>query len=107
MVESVSDIQGEINSTLDTKKIFSILLKKIKELLDFDNAFILLKKEERYSIIFQEGYFDKEEKNDRLFKSGFLDPITNSGRIIRLNKFRCRTYFGKNTKTLVHVLRSV
>lgn len=99
MVESVSNIQEEINSTLDTKKIFSILLKKIKELLDFDSAFILLKKDGKYNIIFQEGYFDKEEKNDRLFKSRYLDPLTNSGKILRLSKYRCKKYFGEKTKS--------
>ena len=101
IVESVSSIQEEINATLDTKKIFSILLKKIKEIIDFDSAFILLKKDNRYNIIFQEGYFDKEEKNHRLIKSKYLDPITNSGKIIRLNKYKCRTYFGEKINASV------
>ena len=101
IVESVSSIQEGINSTLDTKKIFSILLKKVKELIYYDSAFILLKKESRYSIIFQEGYFDKEEKNDKLFKSIYLDPITNNGKIIRLNKYKCRDYFGEKIKAAV------
>ena len=48
LVESISEIQGEISSTLDTKKIFFILLKRIKELFDFDSALVLLKREKKY-----------------------------------------------------------
>lgn len=99
LVESISEIQGELNITLNTKKIFSILLKKIKELFEFDSALILLKKSGKYGIIFQEGYFEKEEKNDRLFKSRYLDPLSNSGRIIRLNQFKCKKYFGEKIKS--------
>ena len=47
LVESISEIQGEISSTLDTKKIFFILLKRIKELFDFDSALVLLKREKK------------------------------------------------------------
>ena len=98
---SLSSIQEEISTTLNPKKIFQILLKKIKELVDYDSAFILLKKENKYGIIFQDGVFDKEEKNDRLFKSRYLDPITNSGRIVRLSKYRCQKYFGGKIKASV------
>ena len=51
LVESISEIQGEISSTLDTKKIFFILLKRIKELFDFDSALVLLKREKKYGVI--------------------------------------------------------
>lgn len=101
MEASLSSIQEEISTTLNPKKIFSILLKKIKELIDYDSAFILLKKDNKYGVIFQDGIFDKEEKNDRLFKSRYLDPITNGARIIRLSKFRCQKYFGGKIKSSV------
>ena len=101
MEASLSSIQEEISTTLNPKKIFYILLKKIKEIVDYDSAFILLKKDNKYGIIFQDGLFDKEEKNDRLFKSRYLDPITNEGRIIRLSKFRCQKYFGGKIKASV------
>jgi hypothetical protein len=62
LVESISEIQGEISSTLDTKKIFFILLKRIKELFDFDSALVLLKREKKYGVIFQEGTYRKRRK---------------------------------------------
>ena len=99
LVESISDIQGEINSTLNSKKILFILIKRIKELFDFDSALVLLKKENKYGIIFQEGNFEKEERNDRLFKSRYLDPITNGNKIVRLNTFKCKKYFGTKIKS--------
>ena len=101
LVESISEIQGEISSTLDTKKIFFILLKRIKELFDFDSALVLLKREKKYGVIFQEGHIEKEERNDRLFKSRYLDPVTNTGRIVRLNTYKCKvlhTSHGKYSK---------
>lgn len=99
LVESISEIQGEISSTLDTKKIFFILLKRIKELFDFDSALVLLKREKKYGVIFQEGHIEKEERNDRLFKSRYLDPVTNTGRIVRLNTYKCKKYFGEKVKS--------
>lgn len=99
LVESISEIQGEISSTLDTKKIFFILLKRIKELFDFDSALVLLKREKKYGVIFQQGNIEKEERNDRLFKSRYLDPVSNTGRIVRLNTYKCKKYFGERVKS--------
>lgn len=99
IAENISNIQEELNSTLDIKKIFIILFKKIKTIFDFDSALVLLKKEDKYSIIFQDGYFEKDEKNDKLFKSRYLDPLNESRRILLLNEFKCKKYFGEKTKS--------
>ncbi len=103
LAENLRDFQTELTSTLNVKKIFLILFKKIKYLFDFDSAIVLLKKGDRYQVIFQEGSLEKEEKTDTLFKSRYLDPIVKKDRIIVINENKCKKYFSDRIKSAIVV----
>lgn len=101
VAENLRYIHTELTSTLDVKEVFAILFKKIKYLLDYDSAIVLLKQGGRYKTIFQDGNLDKAEKNDRLFQSRYLDPITNNDRLIVLNEYKCQKYFPDRIKSAI------
>lgn len=103
LAENLRDFHTELTSTLNVKKIFLILFRKIKYLFDYESALVLLKTEGKYQTIFQEGPLEKEEKTDTLFKSRYLDPIVDSGRIIVINKYKCRKYFSDKIKSAIAI----
>lgn len=99
IVESINNIQKEISENLDTKKIFNVLLKNIKEIVDFDSALILGKRNHGYHIVFQEGALEKEDKTNKSLKEKFLDMIVNKGKIVKLSRFKSIKYLGEKTKS--------
>ncbi len=103
LAENLRDFHTELTSTLNVKKIFLILFRKVKYLFDFDSALVLLKRDDRYQVIFQEGPLEKEEKTDTLFKSRYLDPIIKNERIIVINENKCKKYFSDRIKSAIAV----
>lgn len=103
LAENLRDFHTELTSTLNVKKIFLILFRKIKYLFDYDSALVLLKQDDKYQIIFQEGASEKFSKNDKLVKSKYIDPVVKSGRIVVINENRCREYFSDRIKSAIAI----
>lgn len=103
LAENLRDFHTELTSTLNVKKIFLILFRKIKYLFDYDSALVLLKQDERYQIIFQEGATEKFSKNEKLVKSKYIDPVVKSGRIMVMNENRCKEYFSERIKSAIAI----
>jgi signal transduction histidine kinase/DNA-binding response OmpR family regulator len=103
LAENLRDFHTELTSTLNVKKIFLILFRKIKYLFDYDSALVLLKQDDKYQIIFQEGTSEKFSKNDKLVKSNYIDPVVKSGKIVVINEYRCREYFSDRIKSAIAI----